>query len=272
MQIKYRLLEKLKNISSVEMDFLLYVARFQNLKGCVVGVHHKDVEEGADICKQSFYTAMRGLEGKGIIQVEKNNQSDWDITILDNDFSYEGAWHEGYVNLHRKVFHSPRFQELKAREKWMLMYFLKNTHENSSSYCIGTKNFYKKFKEELGVSFRVLRSYLHSLRHFFSIGIKKGLYYITYKHSIFEPRLSEGLENTWMKKFVMACCRRYRLSFDRKEVSDTAFLLKQYRTEYEDDQGTIPLGKAIQANALLSEKSLKASYVHTVLRNLLGLE
>lgn len=272
MQLKYCLLEKLKNISSVEMDFLLYVARFQNLKGCVVGVHHKDVEQGAGICKQSFYTAMRGLEDKGVIRIEKNDRTDWDITILDNDFSYEGAWHEGYVNLHRKVFRSPKFRELKAREKWMLMYFLKITHEHSNSYCIGVKTFYKKFQEEFGVTFRVIRSYLHSLRHFFSVGIVRGLYYITYKHSIFEPRLQEGLEKIWMEKFVSESCRRFHLSYDKQEIKDTAFLLKQYRWKYEDDQGTVPLGKAIQANALLPGKSLKASYVHTVLRSLLKFE
>lgn len=82
MQIKYGLLERMRNISSIEMNFLLYVARFQNLKGCVIGVHHKDVEDGAGICKQSFYSAMRGLESRGIIRAEKGDRSDWDITIL----------------------------------------------------------------------------------------------------------------------------------------------------------------------------------------------
>lgn len=270
MQIKYSILNRLKNLSSVEMDFLLYVARFQNLKGCIIGVHHKDVEQGAGICKQSFYSAMRGLEDKGVIRVEKNARTDWDITILDNDFSYEEAWNEGYVNLYRKVFRTNKFLKLKVREKWMLMYFMKITHDNGHSYRIRTKNFYKKFAEELKVTKRVIRSYLHSLRHFFSVGIIKGLYYITYKHSIFEPRLSEGLEKTWMEKFVIESCRRFHLSYNKQEIKDTAYLLKQYRWKYEDDQGTVPLGKAIQANALLPEKTLNVKYVHKVLLNLLN--
>ncbi len=269
MQIKYGLLERMRNISSIEMNFLLYVARFQNLKGCVIGVHHKDVEDGAGICKQSFYSAMRGLESRGIIRAEKGDRSDWDITILGNDFSYDGAWHEGYVNLHRKVFRSPRFQELKAREKWMLMYFLKITHENSSSYCIGTSTFYDKFATMLGVTKRVVRSYLHSLRHFFSVGIKRGLYYITYKHSVFEARQTEGMESVWMEKFVSNCCRRGRMESAQKEVEDTAFLLKQYRARFGQDQGTGPLGEAIRANAELPGKRLNARFVHKVLKGLL---
>lgn len=270
MQIKYSLLIKMKNISSVEMDFLLYIARFQNLKGCVVGVHHKDVEEGAGICKQSFYSAMRGLSEKNIIRVEKNDRSDWDITILDNDFSYDNAWHEGYVNLHRKVFRSERFAKLKSREKWLLMYFLKITHENSNSYSIKTETFYKKFEDLFGVSKRVVRSYLHSLRHFFSIGIKRGLYQITYKHKIFESRQKAGIESVWMEKYVSNCCRRHRMQSDQHGIRDTAFLLKQYRIKFGPDQGIGLLGKAIAANAALPDRKLNPKYVHRVLLMLLG--
>lgn len=56
---------------------------------------------------------------------------------------------------------------------------------------------------------------------------------------------------------------------DRKEVEDTAFLLKQYRVRFGQDQGIGLLGKAIRANADLSGKRLNARFVHKVLKRLL---
>lgn len=236
MRIKYRLLDKMNNLKSTEMDFLLFVARFQNLKGEIIGVHHKMVTKGTGMCKQSFYTAMRGLEKKGLISVRKCSAIDYDIVILDNDFSYgEDAFREGYVNLHRRIFHSNKFQKLKAHEKYMLMYFLKITHEGSGSYKIGTKTFYEKFQKELNVTDRVVRSYLHHLREFFSIGIKKGLYYITYKHRMFAKTLQKGVEAYEHEAFVEAWCRRTRVkNMTDAALHDTAWLIKQYRHQAAD--------------------------------------
>ena len=105
---------------------------------------------------------------------------DYDIIILDNDFSYPSSYQEGYVNLNRKVFSSPGFKKLRAKEKALLLLLLQRTHENRSSYQIGTKKFYEKYMALLGVTKHVLRGYLHSLKKFFSIGVKDGKYFITF--------------------------------------------------------------------------------------------
>lgn len=230
MRIKNSLLGRIKNLTSTEMDFFLYIARKQDLRGCVVGVHNQDVCRNTGMCKQSFYNAMRGLQRKGVVRVWKASDIDYDITILDNDFSYDGAFKEGYINLQRSVFRQARFKKLKAKEKWMLMYFLHITHENSGSYCIGSRRFYNEFHAALGVTKRVIRSYLHKLRSFFSVGLVKGKYYITYLHSVFHPKDPVGTERSEHENFVEAVSRRNHIrKMDYQKLQDTAGLVKQYR-------------------------------------------
>ena len=194
MRIKYSLIDKLKNLTSTEMDLFLYIAKYQRLNGFVAGVHNQDVCRATGMCKQSFYTAMRGLERKEIVKISRTSDIDYDFLILGNDFTGDDAFKagcEGYIDLSRSIFHKKQFQQLKAKEKWLLLYFLHCTHDNSSSYRIGTGNFYKKFCTLLGVTKRMVRSYLHSLRAFFSVGIVKGIYYITYKRSVFNQKQGE---------------------------------------------------------------------------------
>lgn len=278
MRIKYCLLEKMANLTRSEMDLLLYIATKQDLSGFVPGVHNQDVVRNAGMCKQSFYTSMRGLEKKGLIRIFRATNFDYDITILDNDFSYEGAFHEGYVNLQRKVFHTKKFRSLKAREKFMLMYFLKITHENSSSYRIGTRMFYDKFASVLRVTKRVVRYYLHALRDFFSVGIKNGIYYITYKHSVFQAVIDTGTEAMEHENFIQVCCRRNKIRrASSKQIQDTARLIKQYRKEAERQRYSIyevlklAIRQAAQEKERPKDRILNPKYIHMLTRNMLAL-
>lgn len=85
MKIKYALLDKLNSLTNKEVDFILYVARYQDDYGCIRGMYYRDVCENADMCKQTFYDTLRSLQAQGIITYSRVNQ-DYDITILDNDF------------------------------------------------------------------------------------------------------------------------------------------------------------------------------------------
>lgn len=279
MRIKYKLLDKIKNLTSTEMDFLLYIARKQDIRGRIIGVHNQDVCRNTGMCKQSFYTAMRGLETKAVIRIQRTSDIDYDITILDNDFSYEESFQEGYINLQRSVFHRSQFKRLKAREKWLLMYFLHITHENSASYRIGTRTFYDKFTKLLGVTKRVIRSYLHRMRTFFSIGIVKGNYYITYRRSVFEPRDTVGTEQAEHENFVAALARRNKIrKINERNLQETAELIKQYRqiagmagrNIYEILQRCI--GMAAQEKEHPKDRILNFKYIHKLVRQSLALD
>lgn len=75
----------------------------------------------------------------------------------------------------------------------------------------------------------MVRSYLHSLRAFFSVGIVKGIYYITYKRSVFNQKQGEQ-EKQEHEFFASAIVRRNKIrKYDQEELSETAKLIKQYR-------------------------------------------
>ena len=277
MRLKYSLLHKIKNLKSTEMDLLLYIATKQDLHGLVVGVHNQDVCKNTGMCKQSFYNALRSLEKREIITVFRNSDIDYDILIRENAFDYENAFREGYINLQRSVFHKKQFKQLKAGEKWMLLYFLHITHENSGSYRIGTRTFYEKFTQLLGVTGRVLRSYLHSLRKFFSVGIVKGNYYITYRHSVFAPKEEAGADRTCYEHFVQAISRRNKIRIaDRKELEETAKLVTQYRNIAKQFGFNIfqVLAEAVSRSIETErpkDRRLKYKYIHKMVRNTLAL-
>lgn len=263
------------------MDFFLFLAKRQNKKGQVIGVHNQDVCRHTGMCKQSFYSALRSLEEKNVISVYKASEIDYNVTILNNDFSGKDDLKpgcEGYIDLHREIFHRKQFKRLKAKEKWLLFYFLHCTHENSRSYRIGTQNFYNKFTELLGVTRRIIRMYLHSLRYFFSIGIKNGLYYITYKRSVFDQKQNVGMEKQEHEYFVSAICRRYKVkSITHKTIEDVAEMIKQYRQVADQLEYDIfeRLHQIIRQVALEKEKpkerTVNAKYVHKLLRKSLYL-
>ncbi len=281
MRIKYSLIEKLKNLTSTEMDLFLYVAKYQRLNGFVAGVHNQDVCRATGMCKQSFYTAMRGLERKGIVKISRTSDIDYDLLILDNDFTGKEAFKagrcKGYIDLSRSIFHKKQFKQLKAKEKWLLLYFLHCTHDNSSSYRIGTGNFYKKFCAMLGVTKRMVRSYLHSLRAFFSVGIVKGIYYITYKRSVFNQKQGEQ-EKQEHEFFASALLRRNKIrKYNQEALAETAKLIKQYRGIAHDAGYNIfsILEKAVRDSipdeSKPKDRKLSYKYVHKLVRETLAL-
>lgn len=280
MRIKYSLIDKLKNLTSTEMDLFLYIAKYQRLTGFVAGVHNQNVCKATGMCKQSFYTAMRGLERKEIVKISRTSDIDYDFLILGNDFTGDDAFKagcEGYIDLSRSIFHKKQFKQLKAKEKWLLLYFLHCTHDNSSSYRIGTGNFYKKFCTLLGVTKRMVRSYLHSLRAFFSVGIVKGIYYITYKRSVFNQKQGEQ-EKQEHEFFASALLRRNKIrKYNQEALAETAKLIKQYRGIAHDSGYNIfdVLEKAVRESipdeSKPKDRKLSYKYVHKLVRKTLAL-
>ena len=280
MRIKYSLIDKLKTLTSTEMDLFLYIAKYQRLNGFVAGVHNQNVCKATGMCKQSFYTAMRGLERKEIVKISRTSDIDYDFLILGNDFTSDDAFKagcEGYIDLSRSIFHKKQFKQLKAKEKWLLLYFLHCTHDNSSSYRIGTGNFYKKFCTLLGVTKRMVRSYLHSLRAFFSVGIVKGIYYITYKRSVFNQKQGEQ-EKQEHEFFASALLRRNKIrKYNQEALAETAKLIKQYRGIAHDSGYNIfdVLEKAVRESipdeSKPKDRKLSYKYVHKLVRKTLAL-
>ncbi len=238
MKIKYTIIEKLNNLTSAEWALFLYAAKCQEeATGKVEGLYYRDVMKETGMCKQSFYNAMNGLQRKQIIEVERNSDVDYDITIIGNDFPWKGSsgktYEDGYVSLARDAFHSKKFKELKPHEMYLLFEFLKRTHEGGHSFHIRVGNLYEEWSRKLGVTKRVIRSYLHSLKNFFAIGIKNGQYYITYLHMVFRKRNPHEPKHKseimyYYEALVRKECNRMHIAYDSGVLHDTAELMGQY--------------------------------------------
>lgn len=277
MKLKYLIIGKLHTLTRREFHLLLYACRIQDdATGKVEGLYYRDVMKHTGMCKQSVYNALRGLEAKGIIRITGRTDVDCNIRIIDNDFPDAAARSEGYVNLNREAFRTVAFGKLKAPEIYMLLEFLKGTHENGHSLVIGVKKLYEKFKKILGVTDRVIRSYLHSLRQFFSIGIKEGQYYITYMHSAFRKPGREGKTETavYREHLVSKECRRCHIQYTQKELEDVATLTTRNYQPGKYPEVLRILMQCIRFSVeglRWKDRALNPKYIHKLLRRALDL-
>ncbi len=247
MKVSFLLIRKpnMAKLSNVGMSLLFYLLIHQDEKGKVWGVHYKDVVKATGMCKQSFYNAMQELYKKELIKKPEkiDDGSYYNIFIHDNDFS-DKDFDTGYVNLQRKVFHKEKFKKLKSHEKYLVLYFMMRTYENTIRFKIKPKNLYKNLMELFGVTKRVVRSYIHSIRKYFSVGIKSGLYYITYESGELNEKTGKAERFYRDRAFVIYLKNKNKIktvSEKEKEIDQLAELIYQYR------QTAVKKGKDIKS-------------------------
>ena len=62
MKLKYKLLDKLHNVSNSEMDLLVWAVQHSDeASGTMYGAYYKDYCDEYDRCKQSFYNGCMAL-------------------------------------------------------------------------------------------------------------------------------------------------------------------------------------------------------------------
>lgn len=271
MKIKYGIIKRLAGLTNKEWDLLLYIGMRQDEAGALEGLYYRDALKATGMCRQSFYASLYALARKGVIQYERL-ELDYNVRILDNDFT-DKDYSAGYINLNRKVFRTLRFKELKAHEKFLLLDFLKITHENSASYQVGRDYFFEKYTRLLGVTTRVIRGYLRRLRKFFSIGIKDKKYFITYLHSVFRDRFPRSEELQRFDHCVKRECWRKHIAYGGEAVRDASGLVGQYKalknsTEEMLETLYAAIRKSVEGQPK-KERALNARYVHKCLKEAL---
>ena len=215
-----------KKVTNKELDFLLYIARYQNEQGVAAGVYYKDVCESMGISYQGFYDCKRTLEEKEIIYCEKRSYFDWDITILGNSFKGKENYGRGYVNIHCGMVRSQGFQKCRAGAKLLALILLRNWKINlkksgSRAFTILKDNFNGKYAKLFQVTPRILRGYLGELQEFLSIYLEEGRkYYITFREAAVSSGKTKHMarnENEELRMHdVIVSCRRNRI----KEISE----------------------------------------------------
>ncbi len=226
-----------KKITNKELDFILYIARYQNEYGVAKGIYYKDVCEAAGLSFQGFYDCKASLEEKGIIFCMKKSYYDWDITILDNSFKGKENYGRGYISLHNNMVRSEEFQKCRVGAKLLALLLMRDYNiarkkSGKTAYQILKDNFLTKYKKMFGVTARVLRSYLGELAPFLDIYLDAGRkYYITFKRTATGVDLSKvKSENDELREHdIKISCRRNKVkSITDEEKNDLMTVLAQY--------------------------------------------
>lgn len=273
--IKNRLFDKMFELSSNEISFLLYIARYQDESGKVVGVYYKDVCENIYVSIQTFYTVLHSLRDKGLITYTKNHYTDYDITILDNDFSKKNAKNSYFVVTNR-LFSLPEFHALKAGEKLLAIYIYRYYTTNKTSYQIHRAKFLDKWTKLLKVSSRVIKGYLCHLKRslLISEGTKNDKYYMTPLERTLEKTKDSADRKFCHKKIVRALCRRKKIrNYHQNEIDDIAVLIDQYSGQANQiGKGILEcISQAIDNTVKYyklqgRERALEPRFIHSMLR------
>lgn len=256
-----------------EIDFLIEVSHYQDDFGCTKGVYYKDICNATKMSYETFYAAMHSLEEKGFIKTEKNYYGDWDITILNNDFSYPEAVKEGYVSTGHDIFYNAAFHKLKAGEKLLALQFVKIAGAGKR-YHIGVQQLYEKYCRLLDITERTLQVYLGHLRSFFSIGIKNKMYWITPLVAVFKNNAPSDA-NSFAGHLGRVACRRNRAVYTETTLRDATDLIKQYAQTFRNNMADIFI-RAVTAsisrtNEAVRDKrkwnrDLNPKYIHKIIR------
>lgn len=273
--IKNQLFDKMFELSSNEISFLLYIARYQNEQGEVVGVYYKDVCENIYISIQTFYTVLHSLKEKGIITYTKNHYTDYDIKIVDNDFSGRNA-KSSYIIVTNRLFKMPEFHALKAGEKLLAIYIYRYYTTNKTTYQIQQGKFIDKWTKLLRVSSRVIKGYLYRLKRalLISEGVKNNKYYLTpLRHTL--EKIKDSADRKYCHgEIVEALCRRKRIhNYRQAEIEDITVLIDQYAARAKQNgKGIVDcisraIDKAVNYYNLNGrERILEPKLVHSLLR------
>lgn len=257
MKIKHSTLNKiLQECTSKEIDFILYIAQFQDDLGVVKGVNYKDLCNDIDIAQSTFFHVVSSLEQKEIITINylNNDYSFWTITINDNAFPTVESFKDGYLNINRAVLHSKEFYKLTRGEKVILLNVLKIANERYKiKVTLQTLMKWTSYKKQA-----VIRS-MKKLSKLFDIERNKNTFAFIYNLKL---SATTGVEKTiYNKHKVRYISKKHKILTDDANITDVANLFNQY---HKIAPQIIYDVIEMSLNAL---KELNPRYIHKHLRN-----
>lgn len=252
-KLSYEVLNKFftNKINKTEILFLLFAAKRQEETGIISGLHYKEMNEyyrkkGFVFSYQSFYSAKESLVQKNIIKATSSQEGDWNIVIIDNDYSSfidedyrkmkEKEIDMRYINVNSSFFETENFIKLSAGAMLLAIDLYKQCIASSSRTEYGTitrnvNNFYEKYRKKLqhygrknkdNIEKRVIQNYLKELKKFFNIHIKNGNYKIK-MHDKFMKNINYSKELTssiYIKHVAKTIIRRLKMRTNDSEKMD----------------------------------------------------
>lgn len=225
-----------ERLTRCEIGFLLCASRYQDTAGHIQGLYYKKICKDMGCSYPMFYAAMRTLEKKGFLACEKKDASDYDITILGNDYQKNDIYKDSeekframpYINTRHDIFYSQEFYRMKPGAQLMALSFMDLSRKNGGIYSAGVEFFYEKYRKLLGVTNRTIRGYITQLKQFFSIGIKNSKYWVRPKACVYRKDGNTETDN-YNEHYIETVCRREKIrTGEGKELTEVRELIRQY--------------------------------------------
>ena len=278
-KISYNILDKIGRLTNAELNVLLYMARYQDDKGRIRGIYFKEVCANLSICNQTFYNVLEALRKKNVITCKKASYWDYDVTILENDFSCKEALKAGYISLAHSCFDTSNLQRMGRVEKVLLLHLMKMTYSVKGAYHIKKEHFYEKYANIAGVSQKAVKYAIHKVRRYFDISLRAKEYIISPKSSIRKKSNRDKSEAQQLREHLLeTILRRHKIkSAAEDKRQDMLTLFRQYEERIHrigKDVYTI-ISNAVAASMLQLDRirtnvrQLEPALIHTyILRSL----
>lgn len=257
-------LVEIQNVTSTEIDFLLYLSSIQNEFGKVIGVHYKTAMLELSLkCKQTYYNSIRGLEEKGYILSSQGKGGYWDFLIVDNMFLNDDDDKNGYFNTNRQFLFEPEFKALKANEK-KLCIKLAISYQEDNFNKFGLHVYPKTIAKWLGIkSVGLVFNYMESIEMFFPStrkdGVEGELFVIEKGNAVpFNTTGQSERENHLTHKFKYFCST-FKIPYTTQDLKDLIILVGQYAKK-----GLSKVYRVI-FDVLLSKRSVEPKLINSIL-------
>lgn len=220
MKLKIKNLNRLiDKLSGREIDLYLYLIKRQNNLGQVDGIRYKETMLNLHMPKSTFYGALYALEENEFIRINwGSGYGEFDITILDNVFTSEENYNEGYLNLNLDLILSVMFINLHVSMKKLLLRLLglqaKDRNVKVSKDMLKNFNLYYKLNE-LKTLFNITEydgGYLFKLRKELN----------THSHNVDFLQYQHKLINY---------CKRYKISYTLENLRDSVNVIMNHRNK-----------------------------------------
>ena len=288
-KIKYELIKRIikEPLTSLEFNFLLYLAKICDQKGEVSGIYYSSIKKELECSSAKFYQLRDSLTDKGFITWEKNHGADIDIKLIGNDFTVDGeVVYKDYLNINISILNDKSFLALRVGAKKMALELIKRAiaGQNNKIWYI-PYNQYKKYATMINVSIRMITSYFNDLKKWIHIGhniqSKNKLYdVVTILAGAVKTPQCIGTKRGQCKSIeiypeqyqhqhmVETFCRRNKIKTNKLNLRDTAGLMQQYYKAAKE------LGKSIfnmlvKAISNTSSGELNSISVHKALINII---
>ena len=177
------------HLTSREIDFLLYIAGYQDDHGRVCSVYYKDICEKISISTQKFYDILSSLTAKGLISYKKMNWADFSVQLVGNNFT-DKHFRNGYIKIKAYDFQNEKFRTLKAGSKLLYLYMQRFT----AGKRVNVQSFYSTLATLFCRSEKSIREYLHELKEKSLLHVKRSRSSQNDKHNyIIKIKLSTEL-------------------------------------------------------------------------------